>query len=50
MYISMNRKNNLVYYFPRTFFVEKVSKKGQDIYIAKQEEINANVKNRVIML
>lgn len=37
------------YYFPRTFFVEKVSEKEEDIYIKKQEEISVEVKNRVIM-
>ena len=42
-------KHEKGYYFPRTFFVEKVSKKEDDIYIAKQEEINVLVKDRVIM-
>lgn len=37
------------YYFPRTFFVEKVSKKEDDIYVKRQEEIRVEVKNRVIM-
>lgn len=37
------------YYFPRTFFVEKVSNKEDDIYVKKQEEISVDVKNRVIM-
>lgn len=42
--------NNSRYYFPRTFFVEKVSKKEDDIYIAKQEEIRVYVEKRIIML
>lgn len=37
------------YYVPRTFFVEKVSKKEDDIYIKKQEEIGVEVMNRVIL-
>lgn len=42
-------KDNEGNYFPRTFFVEKVSKKEDDIYIKRQEEISVEVKNRVIM-
>lgn len=38
------------FYFPKTFFVEKVSKKEEDIYIAQQEEIIVKVKDRIIML
>lgn len=37
------------YYVPRTFFVEKVSKKEDDIYIKKQEEIVVEVMNRIIL-
>lgn len=43
-------EDDLGYYFPRTFFVEKVSEKEKDIYIAKQEEISVIVENRVIIL
>ena len=42
-------KDSDEYYFPKTFFVEKVSKKEDDIYIRKQQEISIEVKNRVIM-
>lgn len=42
-------KSNEGYYFPRTFFVEKVSKREDDIYIKRQEEIGVEVKSRVIM-
>lgn len=38
------------YYFPRTFFVEKVFETEDDIYISKQEQISVSVENRVIML
>ena len=38
------------YYFPRTFFVEKVSEKEDDIYISNQENITVSVEKRVIML
>ena len=37
------------YYIPKTFFVEKVSEKEDDIYIKKQEEIYVEVMNRVIL-
>ena len=43
-------KNENGYYFPRTFFVEKVSNKEDDIYIANQEEINVKIDKRIIML
>ena len=42
-------KSDEGYYIPRTFFVEKVSKKEEDIYIKKQEDIEVKVKNRIIM-
>lgn len=38
------------YYFPRTFFVEKVLNKEDDIYIANQEEIKVKIDKRIIML
>ena len=37
------------FYFPRTFFVEKVSKKEDDIYVRNQEEIIVTVKQRIIL-
>lgn len=41
-------KDNEGYYFPKTFFVEKVSKKEDDIYIKKQEEIIVTVKEKIL--
>lgn len=43
-------EDDLGYYFPRTFFVEKVSEKEKDIYITKQEKVDVTVENRVIVL
>ncbi len=43
-------KNTYGYYFPRTFFVEKVSNKNNDIYISNQEHIDIYVKKRVILI
>ena len=37
------------YYIPRTFFVEKVSKKEDDIYIKMQKEIKVEVLNKIIL-
>lgn len=37
------------YYIPKTFFVEKVSIKEDDIYIKKQEEISVEILNRIIL-
>lgn len=37
------------FYFPRTFFVEKVSKKEDDIYVKNQEVISVKVKQRLIL-
>ena len=36
-------------YIPRTFFVEKVSKREDDIYIKMQEEIRVEVLGRTIL-
>lgn len=36
--------------FLELFFVEKVSNKEDDIYIANQEEINVKIDKRIIML
>lgn len=38
------------HYVPKTFFVEKVSDRQDDIYLAKQENIETTVINRIIML
>ena len=43
-------KHEQGHYFPKTFFMERVSQKEQDIYIRQQEPIYVNVKNRVILL
>ena len=39
-------KDNYGYYFPRTFFVEKVSKKDDDIYVKNQEVIHIKYKDK----
>lgn len=38
------------YYFPKTFFVEKVSNIEDDIYIFMQEQISVQVSSRIITL
>jgi hypothetical protein len=39
------------FYFPRTFFVEKLSKmEDKDIYIDNQEQITATKENRIITI
>lgn len=50
IHLGIKKDENLGYYIPKTFFVEKVSEKQDDIYLAKQEEIQTTVLNRVIML
>lgn len=42
-------KGNDGFYFPKTFFIEKVSNKIDDIYIAKQDNIKVDVINRIIL-
>lgn len=42
-------KDDEGFYFPRTFFVEKVSKKEEDIYLKDQDEISVKVSQRVIL-
>ena len=42
-------KDDEGFYFPRTFFVEKVSKKEEDIYVKDQDEISVKVRQRVIL-
>lgn len=36
-------------YFPRTFFVEKVSRGEDDVYVKNQEKIRVTVKQRVLL-
>lgn len=43
-------KNTKGYYFPRTFFVEKVSNLEDDIYITNQEVIDVEIEKRIITL
>lgn len=50
IHLGIKQDNQLGYYIPKTFFVEKVSSKQEDIYLAKQEEIEITVLNRIIML
>lgn len=50
IHLGIKKDDDLGYYIPKTFFVEKVSDKQDDIYLAKQEEIQTTVLSRVIML
>lgn len=50
--IHLGIKENEItkHYIPKTFFVEKVSSKQEDIYLAQQEEIKTIALNKTIML
>lgn len=50
IHLGIKQDEQLGYYIPKTFFIEKVSSKQDDIYLAKQEEIEITVLNRTIML
>ena len=50
IHLGIKQDEQLSYYIPKTFFIEKVSSKQDDIYLAKQEEIEITVLNRTIML
>lgn len=39
IHLGIKKVEKLGYYIPKTFFVEKVSEKQDDIYLAQQEEI-----------
>lgn len=50
IHLGIEKEDNLEYYIPKTFFVEKVSERQDDIYLAKQEDVETAVLDRVIML
>lgn len=50
IHLGIQRDNKKNYYIPKTFFVEKVSSKQEDIYLAKQEDIETVTLGRTIML
>lgn len=50
IHLGIKKDTYLGYFIPKTFFIEKVSSKQGDIYLAKQEEIEITVLDRTIML
>lgn len=50
VHLGIKETEEFGYYIPKTFFVEKVSNKNDDIYLSKQKEIDTTVLNRIIML
>lgn len=50
IHLGIKKDEKLRYYIPKTFFIEKVSDKCDDIYLARQEEIQTTVLDRIIML
>ena len=50
IHLGIKKDEKSEYYIPKTFFVEKVSDKCDDIYIAGQKEVETEVLNRIIML
>jgi len=50
IHLGIKKDENSDHYIPKTFFVEKVSNKQDDIYLANQADIETTVLNRVIML
>lgn len=50
IHLGIKKHSDEDYYIPKTFFVEKVSNKKDDVYLAKQENIETTVLNNVIML
>lgn len=50
IHLGIKQDAQFGYYIPKTFFIEKVSSKQEDIYLSKQEEIEITVLNRTIML
>lgn len=50
VHLGIKKDDDLGYYIPKTFFVEKLNNDGIDIYIDKQKKIVASKKNRIIML
>lgn len=50
VHLGIKKDDDLGYYIPKTFFVEKLNDDGVDIYIDKQKKIVATKKKRIIML
>lgn len=51
IHLGLEKEDNEDFYFPRTFFVEKLSDpNGKDIYIDNQEQIVVTKENRIIMI
>lgn len=51
IHLGLEKEDDEEFYFPRTFFVEKLTEpEDKDIYIDNQEEIVATRENRIIML
>lgn len=51
IHLGLEKENGEEYYFPRTFFVEKLSQEGdKDIYIDNQEKISVTKEHRIIMI
>ena len=51
IHLGLEKEDDEEYYFPRTFFVEKLSNPtDKDIYIDNQEPIVATKENRIIMV
>lgn len=48
IHLGLEKEEEGNFYFPRTFFVEKLSKpEGKDIYIDNQEQIVVTKENRI---
>ena len=51
IHLGLEKEEDENFYFPRTFFVEKLRKpENKDIYIDKQEQILAKKEQRIILL
>lgn len=51
IHLGLEKEDDEDFYFPRTFFVEKLSEPdGKDIYIDNQERIVATKEDRIILL
>lgn len=50
IHLGIKYDKNLRHFIPKTVFIEKASKKQDDIYIAKQEELETTVLDKIIML
>lgn len=50
IHLGIKKDHTYGFHFPKTFFVEKVSCKDDDIYLSNQEEIETVVSHKIIML